>query len=42
MAATAHIEDLTVNEVAHLEGVSFCKVEKSCEEGIVHKKKYTG
>lgn len=42
MAATAHIDDLTVNEAAHLAGVSVRKVEKSCEEGIVHKKKYTG
>ena len=38
MAATAHINDLTVNEAAHLAGVSVRKVEKSCEEGTVNDK----
>lgn len=42
MAASAYIDELTVNEAAHLAGVSVRKIEKSCEEGIVHKKKHMG
>lgn len=42
MAASAYIDNLTVNEAAHLAGVSVRKVEKSCEEGIVNKKKCAG
>lgn len=42
MATSAYTDDLTLNEAAHLAGVSVRKVEKSCEEGIVNKKKYAG
>ena len=42
MAASAYSYELTVNEAAHLAGVSVGKVEKSCQEGIVRKKKHKG
>ena len=42
MNASASIDELTVNEVAHLAGVSVSRVDKSCTEGIVRKKKHKG
>ena len=42
MAAASPDNDLTVVEAARLAGVSPKKIEKSCEEGIVEKRKYKG
>ena len=42
MAVAAYENGLTVVEAARLAGVSTKKVEKSCEEGIVRKRKYKG
>ena len=42
MNASAYINELSMNEAAHLAGVSVAKVEKSCQEGIVRKKKHKG
>ena len=42
MDAVAYDNGLTVAEAARLAGVSTRKVEKSCEEGIVKKRKYKG
>ena len=42
MAVAAYDNGLTVVEAARLAGVPTKKVEKSCEEGIVKKRKYKG
>lgn len=42
MAASKDMNELTMKEVAHLAGVTLRKVEKSCEEGVVRKRKRPG
>ena len=42
MAVSKDMNELTIKEVAQLAGVTVRKVEKSCEEGVVHKRKRLG